>query len=74
MNSNTMFDINNKDDEEFNHIKHVLDDKIKEHFTKMSVFKGANKAIFASCSIPSYIRDWFLMRYEDKEYKGTRDT
>ena len=45
----------------------ILDEKIKEHFTKMCVFKGANKSIFASCSIPSYIRDWFLMRYEDKD-------
>ena len=33
MNSNAMFDINNKDDEEFNHIKHVLDDKINDKKT-----------------------------------------
>ena len=45
----------------------VLDDKIKEHFTKMAVFKGSNRTLFASSSIPSYIRDWFLMRYEDKD-------
>lgn len=45
----------------------VIGEKLKEHFTKMSVFKGANKSLFASSSIPSYIRDWFLMRYEDKD-------
>ena len=48
-------------------MSNVIGDKLKEHFTKMSVFKGANKSVFASCSIPSYIRDWFLMRYEDKD-------
>ncbi len=45
----------------------TIDEKIREHYEKMSVFKGANKSIFASCSVPSYIRDWFLMRYEDKD-------
>lgn len=43
MNSNTMFDINNKDDEEFNHIKHVLDDKINDKKTSRNSIKTLDK-------------------------------
>ena len=38
MTTNAMFDINNKDEEEFNHIKHVLDEKIggRSRFSRIS--------------------------------------
>lgn len=41
--------------------------KLKEYFNNMSVQKGSNNSLFQNLSIPSYIRDWFIMRYADSD-------
>lgn len=45
------------------------ENKLREYFSKMVVFKGEGGSSFSSCNIPNYIKDWFLMRYQDKDGK-----
>lgn len=46
-----------------------LENKLQERFPKMVVFKGEGGSSFSSYNIPNYIKDWFLMRYADKNGK-----
>ena len=41
--------------------------KLREYFAKMVVLKGQGGDFFASLSVPSYIRDWFLMRFANED-------
>ncbi len=41
--------------------------KLKQYFKNMMVYKSAEKSkLFSSCSIPSYMRDWIVMRFSDE--------
>jgi ATP-dependent Lon protease len=45
----------------------VIDqEKLRTVFPKMVVKKGVNLDGFSALSLPSYLRDWFLMRYADQ--------
>lgn len=46
-----------------------LENKLQTYFPKMVVYKGEGGSSFSSCNIPNYIKDWFLMRYADKNGK-----
>ncbi|MCL2861605.1 MAG: BREX system Lon protease-like protein BrxL [Firmicutes bacterium] len=44
----------------------MFEEKLKKHFDGMIVKKTNSQSIFASLSLPSFIRDWFLKKYADK--------
>lgn len=44
----------------------MIEEKLKNHFKEMIVKKNNAQNLFATLSIPSFIRDWFLRRYADK--------
>ena len=41
--------------------------KALEYFKDMSVKKSSARDLFATLSVPSFIRDWFLKRYSDQD-------
>lgn len=42
-------------------------DKILEYFGDMCVKKSSVRDLFATLSVPAFIRDWFLKRYSDSD-------
>lgn len=42
-------------------------DKVREYFGDMCVKKSSLRDVFATLSIPSFIRDWFIQRYADSD-------
>ena len=42
-------------------------DKLKANFDGMIVKKSSLQNVFASLSLPAFIRDWFLKKYADKD-------
>lgn len=42
-------------------------DKLKTNFDGMIVKKSSLQGVFASLSLPAFIRDWFLKKYADKD-------
>ena len=50
----------------------MLEDKIKEVFADMVVLKDPQRSeYFSNLSIPSYMRDWLVMKFSDED--GTID-
>lgn len=49
-----------------------MTEKLKQSFSNMIVMKNEKLSLFSSLNIPSYIRDWFLKRYQDDD--GDIDT
>ncbi len=47
--------------------KITTEEKLRVYFDGMSVKKNASLEQFAVLSIPSFIRDWFMRKYADKE-------
>ena len=46
----------------------MLEAKIREVFTDMVVLKNPERAeFFKNLSIPSYMRDWLVMKFSDEE-------
>lgn len=43
-----------------------MEEKLQQHFEGMTVKKTATQSLFLTLSLPSFIRDWFLKRYADK--------
>jgi ATP-dependent Lon protease len=44
----------------------MTEEKIKTFFKDMMVKKGNTQSLFSTLSIPSFVRDWFLRKYADK--------
>jgi ATP-dependent Lon protease len=44
-----------------------IEEKLKKYFEGMIVKKDSVQNLFSALSIPSFLRDWFLKRYSDKE-------
>jgi len=45
----------------------TYEDKLREHYGDMLVFKSSgNSKFFSALSIPSFMRDWLVMRFSDK--------
>lgn len=45
-----------------------IDEKLKEYFDEMVVFKDLKKSNFVSAlSLPSFLRDWLLKKFEDSQ-------
>ena len=45
-----------------------MEDKFRECFEEMSVYKNLRKSNFFSLlALPSFLRDWVLKRFEDDE-------
>lgn len=42
-------------------------EKLKENFEGMIVYKKSSSDIFATLSIPAFIKDWFIKRYSDAD-------
>ncbi len=42
-------------------------EKIKEYFSDMAVVKSGAQEIFSGLGVPSFIRDWFIMKYSDSD-------
>ena len=50
----------------------MLEDKIKDVFSEMVVLKDPKRTeFFSNLSLPSYMRDWLVMKFSDD--KGTID-
>lgn len=47
-------------------------DKLRNCFDEMVVYKDLKRAIFNSLSLPSFMRDWILKKFEDED--GSFDT
>ena len=46
----------------------MLEDKIKQYFSEMVVLKNSKRTeFFASLSLPSYMRDWLVMKFSDQD-------
>lgn len=43
-----------------------MEEKLRKHFDGMIVKKSNARQLFASLSLPAFIRDWFLKKYADK--------
>ena len=44
------------------------EDKLRECFEDMVVFKDLQKSnFFSSLSLPSFLRDWLLRKFQDEE-------
>lgn len=44
----------------------LYEEKLRKHFSEMLVFKSsANSKFFSALSIPSFMRDWLVMRFSD---------
>jgi len=51
-----------------------LEEKLKRHFGEMLVYKSsANSKFFSALSLPSYMRDWLVMRFSNSEGKIDKD-
>ena len=51
----------------------MLEDKLRECFEDMVVFKDLKKSnFFSALSLPSFLRDWLLRKFQDDE--GNYDT
>lgn len=45
-----------------------IDEKLKEYFDEMVVFKDLKKSnFFSALSLPSFLRDWLLKKFEDSQ-------
>ena len=45
-----------------------MEDKLRECFDKMVVYKDLKKSsFFSSLGLPSFLRDWVLRKFEDDE-------
>lgn len=45
-----------------------LRSKLRRHFSEMVVYKDLkNSNFFSALSLPSFMRDWLLQRFEDEE-------
>ena len=50
----------------------MVEDKVREVFADMVVLKDTQRSeYFSNLSIPSYMRDWIVMKFSDDE--GTID-
>ena len=50
-----------------------MENKLREHFSDMAVYKDLkNSNFFSALSLPSFMRDWLLRRFEDSD--GNFDT
>ena len=48
--------------------KKTYEDKLREHYGDMLVYKSSgNSKFFSALSIPSFMRDWLVMRFSDKD-------
>lgn len=46
----------------------TIDEKLKEYFDEMVVFKDLKKSnFFSALSLPSFLRDWLLKKFEDAQ-------
>ena len=46
----------------------ALELKLKKHFGDMLVYKSsANAKFFSALSLPSFMRDWLVMRFSDED-------
>ncbi len=46
----------------------MLQEKLRKHFADMVVFKDPERSqSFSALSMPSYLRDWLIMRYSDQQ-------
>ena len=46
----------------------TLESKLKKHFGEMLVYKSSGNAkFFSSLSLPSFMRDWLVMRFSDED-------
>lgn len=51
-----------------------LEGKLKRYFGEMLVYKSsANSKFFSALSLPSYMRDWLVMRFSNSEGKIDKD-
>ena len=51
-----------------------MEEKLRECFDEMVVYKDLKKSnFFASLSLPSFLRDWLLKRFEDEDGKFEMD-
>ena len=44
----------------------TFDEKIKYYFKDLVVDKSQSLSFFNTQSLPSYIRDWFVKKFQDK--------
>lgn len=53
---------------EINHTQADVEAKLKQYFGDMLVYKSpANSKFFSALSLPSFMRDWLVMRFSDRE-------
>ena len=46
-------------------------EKLRECFDEMVVYKDLKKSnFFSALSLPSFLRDWLLKKFEDEVYKS----
>lgn len=45
----------------------TTEEKLRKYFEGMCVKKDSSLEQFAALSIPSFIRDWFIRKYSDKD-------
>ena len=51
-----------------------MEEKLRECFDEMVVYKDLKKSnFFASLSLPSFLRDWLLKRFEDEDGKSAEE-
>ncbi|MDO4562924.1 MAG: BREX system Lon protease-like protein BrxL [Clostridia bacterium] len=51
-----------------------LEEKLKKHFGEMLVYKSSsNSKFFSALSLPSYMRDWLVMRFSNSAGKIDKD-
>ena len=44
-----------------------LEDKLNEYFSEMVIYKEMKNNFFSSLSLPSFLRDWLLKKFEDDD-------
>ena len=51
-----------------------LDVKLKKYYGDMLVYKSsANSKFFSALSLPSFMRDWLVMRFSDEQGSISKD-
>lgn len=50
-----------------------LPDKLREYFDEMVVYKDLKKINFSALSLPSFMRDWLLKKFEDENGDFDKD-
>ena len=50
-----------------------FDEKIKKYYKELVVDKSQSLSFFNTQSLPSYIRDWFVRKFQDKNGKLNLD-